>query len=276
VEFPRDRLTRLILGIALAGAVSGCGSRVLFRPESCARGAGLSATPLLGSSLSEKQVALTFMGGPGDESATLADFLFASNVRATFFVVGENADSRKSTLEVFRDRGHLVANAGWTNRALSRQRDAVQSLRRVDWLISPWVTGNIFLMRAPEGGFDSSLAAALNEGGLSKYTGPVGFDLGAVRAGNDVSDLRCQLLGTSPQACAGELLDATRLVGKGIVQIHDTFPGIVQLVRTYVTTLQDEGWSFVSLDSVPDIRVAITANGGTPGALRTAGGCDDY
>ena len=271
-------LSALTLGLFLGLSVSlaGCGSRLFFRPESCARGSGLSPTLFRGTSLPDKHVSLTFMGGPGDESGSLADFLFASNVRATFFVTGENADSRKGILAVLRDRGHLVGNAGWSNRALNRQRDAVQSVRRVDWLITPYVTGNIFLLRAPEQAFDSQLAAVLNKGGLAKYTGPVGFDLGAVRAGNDVSDLRCLLLGTSPQACAGEILDATRLLAKGIIQLHDSLPGIVALVRTYVTTLQDEGWTFVPLDSVPDLRIAITANGGAPGAARTGGGCDDY
>ena len=70
----------------------------------------------------EKVVALTFDDGPNDPwTLRIADALDRYGVKATFFVVGKNADAHPEIVRALVERGHLVGNHSYRH----RKRDAV-------------------------------------------------------------------------------------------------------------------------------------------------------
>jgi peptidoglycan-N-acetylglucosamine deacetylase len=74
----------------------------------------------------EKLVALTFDDGPNDPwTLRIADMLDQYGVKATFFVVGKNADAHPETVRALVERGHLVGNHSYRH----RKRDAILELR---------------------------------------------------------------------------------------------------------------------------------------------------
>jgi peptidoglycan/xylan/chitin deacetylase (PgdA/CDA1 family) len=74
----------------------------------------------------EKLVALTFDDGPNDPwTLRIADVLDQYGVKATFFVVGKNADAHPQVVRALVERGHLVGNHSYHH----RKRDAIFELR---------------------------------------------------------------------------------------------------------------------------------------------------
>src|SRR5207245_9328439 len=59
----------------------------------------------------ERQVAITFDDGPGPRwTPKILDILKAANVKATFFVVGVNAERYPALVRRIVDEGHEIAN----------------------------------------------------------------------------------------------------------------------------------------------------------------------
>ncbi|MGC8863713.1 MAG: polysaccharide deacetylase family protein, partial [Armatimonadota bacterium] len=65
-----------------------------------------------------KIVALTFDDGPKPETAALLDVLKASGVKATFFVVGKQAERHPELLRRICDEGHQIGNHSYSHSAL--------------------------------------------------------------------------------------------------------------------------------------------------------------
>jgi len=70
-----------------------------------------------------KRVALTFDDGPDTMTPLYLDVLWRLNVRATFFLVGENAARRPDLVNQYRRRGHDVGGHGWTHVPFSTMSD---------------------------------------------------------------------------------------------------------------------------------------------------------
>jgi len=65
----------------------------------------------------EQLVALTFDDGPNDPwTLRIADVLDRYNVKATFFIVGENANAHPDIVRALVQRGHLVGNHSYHHR----------------------------------------------------------------------------------------------------------------------------------------------------------------
>ena len=62
------------------------------------------------SGIGEKAIALTFDDGPAGHTEKLLDGLAEYNAKATFFVVGENAEKYPLVVGRAYDEGHLIGN----------------------------------------------------------------------------------------------------------------------------------------------------------------------
>lgn len=109
-------------------------------------------------------IALTFDDGP---SAITTPFLLeklrALGVRATFFLVGELAERRKSMVSEIKLAGHCVASHGqWHAPAYKLTRDQVRtSVTRARATLEDIVHDDIPWFRPPEGYADIRLARAV-------------------------------------------------------------------------------------------------------------------
>lgn len=62
------------------------------------------------TSVYEKKVAITFDDGPGRYTKKLLDELKKRNVRASFFLIGENIEKYRDDVARMKEDGHLIGN----------------------------------------------------------------------------------------------------------------------------------------------------------------------
>lgn len=225
--------------------------------------------PIIGSSLAEGVLALTFDDGPGltdgdgpgPKTERLATFLSDAAIPATFFMCGKHVRELPDLPGRLGALGHVVANHTHNHPDLTRPEppvDVVAEVRDTDALIGagPGVT----YFRPPYGSWSDGVAAALNVDTelAQRYVGPINWDI-------DGDDWAAWRDGVSPAVCAENYLRATQMQGRGIVLMHDSTAdnetwkqanGSLELVQILVPWLRQRGFTFVALDDVPDVRSA--------------------
>ena len=134
-------MTLVIVGIFLVLIVGGI-AWTLFRPTDWAVRGVSSIMPevLFRVDTSERAIALTIDDAP-DPLVTpgLLRELRAAGAKATFFVIGSNAEAHPELLEAIRKDGHQLANHLFTDRMSASLSDEEfrQELLRTDALIGP-------------------------------------------------------------------------------------------------------------------------------------------
>lgn len=63
----------------------------------------------------EKQIALTFDDGASRYSSGVLEVLDKNNIKATFFVTGNNIAENKSVLKNISDKGHTISHHSWSH-----------------------------------------------------------------------------------------------------------------------------------------------------------------
>ncbi len=256
--------------LAVLVAVSGC--RLFKSGSTCSTGPGLARQGIDGSALADGQLALTFDGGPTAATQAMVDYLYANQVQAAFFVSGRGAEQHPAVLAAMKERGHLVANFGYSEAPLRDARDPVLEVRKTDELIAPYVTGDMFILRVPEGELTDDGVKRLNDAGLTRYVGPVKWDFG----GEGNSDRECWAAGVGVDDCAERYLKPIRDRRKGIIRLAAENPSTTDLLRVLVPKLREEKFQLIRLDAVPAVRLALEQSGGKPGTVGGSEGCREY
>jgi len=108
-------------------------------------------------------IALTFDDGPNDETTPqLLDLLKANNIRATFFINGdnymgnlENNEVGKEILRREHEEGHQIASHTWDHLIPEKESDIKESMERLDNLIESIAGYRPKYFRAPKGSIDT-------------------------------------------------------------------------------------------------------------------------
>lgn len=212
-------------------------------------------------------VALTFDDGPNARTGEVLDALKELNVKATFFIVGDQAHRHPDILRRIAREGHLLANHSGTHAFLGVKYDAdpqalVDQIRDVHDQIAPLMPADAkFYFRAPYGKWTKGHARILNaDRALSRYVGPVYWDIGGdttlTRDGYVMSsaDWDCWQMGWSAHTCAKGYTREIRHKDGGVVLMHAIHARSGALVREVVPALIEEGYRFVRLDQMPEYR----------------------
>ena len=238
--------------------------------ESCISEApGISEQTITGQSLSTNNVVFTFSGPLNDTAVSIADILSTNGIQGTYFVSGISIASNFEKLNTIYQQGHQIGNGGYSGKSLVNSEQPTMELRRTDYLITPYILNNQYLFRAPEGNFDARVAKRLNQDGLMKYTGPVGFD----HVGT--TDRQCWENDIDFSQCAADIFSEIQTSGNGIIALETSDPRSVSLTGSLINTVNTAGFSFVSMEDVPDIANSLLANGSTIGD-ETVTSCNDY
>lgn len=99
-------------------------------------------------------IALTFDDGPSEAlTPKLLDLLAARHLRATFFVVGQNAADHPDILKRAVREGHEIANHSWSHPNLGKMSDEAvrRELQKTDDAIAAAIGKRPTLMRPPYG-----------------------------------------------------------------------------------------------------------------------------
>lgn len=212
-------------------------------------------------------VALTFDDGPNAHTAEVLDALRELHVKATFFIVGNQAHRHPEILARIAREGHLLANHSATHAFLGSHYDdnpdlLLDQIRDVDDQIAPLMArGDKFYFRAPYGQWKPAHAGILNaDPQLRKYVGPIYWDVGGdIRFNRDgyvmsATDWDCWKLGWPARTCAKGYSREIRRKDGGVVLMHCIHVNSAELVRQVVPPLLEEGYRFVRLDEMPQYR----------------------
>jgi peptidoglycan/xylan/chitin deacetylase (PgdA/CDA1 family) len=212
-------------------------------------------------------IALTFDDGPNAHTDEVLDALKEMHVKATFFIVGNQAHRHPEILARIAREGHLLANHSATHAFLGSKYDAdpdrlLAQLRDVDDQIAPLMAkGDKAYFRAPYGAWRSAHAEILNaDPQLRRYVGPIywdaGGDIAMSRDGYVLSsaDWDCWHMGWSARTCAKGYSREIRRKDGGVVLMHCIHLRSAELVRQVVPALIEEGYRFVRLDQMPEYR----------------------
>jgi peptidoglycan/xylan/chitin deacetylase (PgdA/CDA1 family) len=232
---------------------------------------------LKGGDLPPKALCLTYDDGPGPETLELGRYLFAKGICATFFVIGRHAEERVDVLARLSAWGHRIGNHTYSHPGLvalaEAGGDVVGEVAQTDVFLRPHVRNGPVFFRAPYGNWrqkqpvteqdwDTSIVAeVLNRSGkFPDYLGPVNWDISA-------ADYDFWQRGASAVECAAAYLEKIARVGRGIILMHDSSedPEVrprnraFQTTRLLVPALKAEGYRFVTLDDVPQVRSAVAS-----------------
>lgn len=230
---------------------------------------------LRGSALPRKTLCLTYDDGPGFTAGAgrgprtdeLGRYLFQQGIQATFFVIGERAAACPDALAQLTRWGHLVANHTFAHCELPALLPDGEEVVRQVWdchrVLGAGAAADrgSLLLRPPYGAWSEEVARILDaDARTRRYTGPVFWDVN----GNDWQFWRD---GASAQACADHYFARLEQVGSGIVLMHDSSAeeelarvnDTYEMTRSLIPRLVANGYRFVRLDAVPQVRAALEA-----------------
>ena len=222
---------------------------------------------LNGSDMPNKTISLTFDDGPGRRTGELADYLAEKGVPAAFFINGSKVAGRQAAIDTIVGRGHLLANHTHNHRQLTKLSGAaiVQEISETDTIISQAQPQGPWVVRAPFGAWNGTVARAINGSAMRKYVGSVFWDEGGALTNSAAADWDCWGKGVSVARCGELYLNEIRTKRRGVVLFHDIHDKTVDMIKQILPVLIAEGYEFSALQDVPSVKRAIAgASGGAP------------
>ncbi|MGI5163297.1 polysaccharide deacetylase family protein [Spirillospora sp. CA-253888] len=197
------------------------------------------ASPVQADCARAKCIALTFDDGPGPYTARLLDDLAAAKARATFFVVGDNADVHADLLRREAAEGHEIGNHTQSHRDLSRL-SAVKvnsDVQRTQQVVRTTVGRAPTLLRPPYGATNATVAGVARSLGLRQIMWSV-----------DTEDWR--------DRDAAVVADrAVRHARPGaVILMHDIHKTTVDAVPDVLRRLAAKGYTFVTVSELPEAK----------------------
>jgi len=227
-----------------------------------------SAAGIFGNDLPDRTVCLTFddgpgettqQGGPGPRTLELAQFLASQTITATFFVVGEFVATHRHIVESVANLGHFIGNHTYNHPRLTDHDGefAADQILKTEQALSG-IPRVLKLLRPPQGYWNADIARSLNSTKASSYAGPIMWDI-------EARDWEFWQRGRSAQKCAEAYIDRIQQVRKGIVLMHDSLfeeeirsqLDALDMVKLVVGWLQQNAYTIIGIDSVPQVRNAI-------------------
>lgn len=236
------RLIGIVLALAACGRIDYKSSEEVFLGN------------IVGSSLSDKTISLTYDDGPSEYTIPLARWLNGQGIPATFFVVGSAVKGKEAILRELKDLGHLVANHSFTHRNLKTLTtgEVLSEIENTHQVIKPFVDGP-FLFRAPFGSWSAALSEFINSSSLSYYGGNIFWDIGGTLDDQFAADWNCWSAKIAVVECAKRYEAEVNFRRKGIVLMHDVTNQTSQMSRFLIPRLVESGYKFVRADKIPRI-----------------------
>jgi peptidoglycan/xylan/chitin deacetylase (PgdA/CDA1 family) len=211
--------------------------------------------------LGPKEVALTFDDGPDPETTRrVLDILDRHCIKATFFMVGYYAEKHPEIVREVAARGHVIGTHTWLHPNSLRRYSLAQAQREIR---RGFEAVEAALASAPAKD-RKRLAPFFRFPGLNDSAALIRW-LGV----RHVATFSCEFGADDwkPIGSAEVRRRAIRniaSVGRGILILHDTKPRTADMLSSFITTMRDQGYSFVQLAPEAESRKRAAA---APGAL---------
>lgn len=182
-------------------------------------------------------IALTFDDGPSAKlTPKLLDLLAAHHIKATFFLIGENAAENPELVAREAREGHEVANHSWSHPNLAKMSDdgVRGQLRRTNDAIKSATGRSPTLMRPPYGSITLRQKRWINQ------------EFGYKVILWDVDPLDWRRPGAS--VVCNRIVKNTR--AGSIVLAHDIHPGTIDAMPCVLKELEAKGFKFVTVSEL--------------------------
>ncbi len=123
------------------------------------------------STSGEKVIALTFDDGPGDDTSALLDELARLEVKATFFVLGDQVLKRPGVVKRMVEGGHVVGTHGFHHTPFTEigSFKLGEEVRMAKDMLSITIGKPVTLVRPPGGHYDTKTIEVLAQLGLTTW-----------------------------------------------------------------------------------------------------------
>ena len=182
-------------------------------------------------------IAMTFDDGPAEKlTPQLLDLLAKHHIKATFFIIGENAAEYPDIVTRAAREGHEIANHSWSHPNLGQMSDerVRRQLRQTDDVIKKATGKRPTLMRPPYGSITSHQRQWIHE------------EFGYQIILWDVDPLDWKRPG--PAAVTNRIVRQTR--PGSIVLSHDIHPGTIEAMPDTLDQLEQKGFKFVTVSEL--------------------------
>ena len=186
-------------------------------------------------STNEKIVALSFDDGPHKSNTDIIlNILDDHDIKATFFVVGKNAELYSDILRRICAEGHEIGNHTYSHRITGKNINADESdMQKNHRIILDICEYDVRLFRPPGG--------VLNKG-IKNIAGKLGYDI--ILWDVDTRDWAH----TSPDAIYRNVIENTK--SGSIILFHDyisDYSPTAEAISKIIPELQDQGYKFVTV-----------------------------
>ena len=187
-----------------------------------------SATPV-----EAPKIALTFDDGPSTAwTPALLDGLKERGVKATFFLIGENADKNPEIVKRMAEEGHLIGNHTYSHIQLtSNNREAFrQELISTNEVLKEITGAEPIFVRPPYGSWDKGFEQELNMFPVLWTIDPLDW---------------CSQSSTNVEK---RILSKAR--ENAIILLHDEYASSIEAALFIVDELQSQGYVFVTVEEI--------------------------
>lgn len=181
----------------------------------------------------KKKIALTFDDGPHPYyTEQLLDGLKERGVKATFFVIGENASLHEDVIRRMYEEGHLIGNHTYSHIQLtsSNQEAFREELKRTNQVIREITGQEVLYVRPPYGSWNREFEKELNMIPVLWTIDPLDW------CSDDVACITQRVVSE-----AGE---------DEIILLHDYYETSVTAALCIVDQLLEEGYEFVTVEEL--------------------------
>lgn len=189
-------------------------------------------------------IAMTFDDGPSAKlTPKLLDLLAAHHIKATFFLIGENAAEYPDIVAREAKEGHEIANHSWSHPNFGKMSDdGIRSqLRRTDDAIRAAMGSNPTLLRPPYGSITPRQKKWIHQ------------EFGYKIVLWDVDPLDWRRPGAS--VVCNRIVKNTR--AGSIVLAHDIHPGTIEAMPCVLKELEAKGFKFVTVSELIAMQTPI-------------------
>lgn len=184
------------------------------------------------SGVKEKpSIAITFDDGPsGRYTGRLLDGLKERNVKASFFLIGENAEKNPVLVERIYKEGHLIGNHTYSHVQMTHlsEEAAVREIEKTDQVISAITGEHVAYMRPPFGAWQRELEVRMEVLPVLWSVDPLDWTT------ENVDEIVSKVV--------------TEVEEGDIILLHDCYASSVEAALRIVDILQKEGYEFVTVD----------------------------
>jgi peptidoglycan/xylan/chitin deacetylase (PgdA/CDA1 family) len=233
-----------LMAIALSASLAHaqCGpetlgvDRVLTVSRTQGTAVGLQSYPRT-LALNDHEVVLTFDDGPAAPTAKLLDALAKECVKATFFIIGHNAEAQPSLVKRTADEGHSIAHHSYSHPS--------QTLRLMDDAAAKAdIEKGIAAVTKAAGGTSTNFfrfpgfadTQSLKDSLIARGYTIFGSDIWA----SDWRDM-------TPKAELDLVLSRLEKAGKGIILFHDSKLQTAQMLPEFLHELKTRGFHVVHI-----------------------------